>query len=81
MFVKSWLTFLREWILGHPYSFPPSEIRSAIHDDDGTGTHILDHPSVRQLFDSIVEIAPGVVAVESFGFPSGVGLQNHTPPT
>lgn len=66
----------REWILGHPYSFPPSEIRSVFHNDDGTGIHILDHPSITKLFGTIVEVAPGV-AIVSEVLP--LGPQDHTP--
>ncbi|KAJ3503904.1 hypothetical protein NLJ89_g8224 [Agrocybe chaxingu] len=48
----------REWILAHPYKYPPSEIKNIIADDIGTGTNILDHEDVLALFSTLREIGP-----------------------
>ncbi|KIM43155.1 hypothetical protein M413DRAFT_55154, partial [Hebeloma cylindrosporum] len=49
--------FARNWVIGHPYAFPPSEIRTTIQDErDNTGAHIVDHPSLVEFFNSINEL-------------------------
>ncbi|KAF8964381.1 hypothetical protein BDZ97DRAFT_1919066 [Flammula alnicola] len=55
----------REWILGRPYLFPPSEYRSTIEDDIGTGAHITDHGEVLELFCQIKEVGPNVAVTSS----------------
>ncbi|KAF9527521.1 hypothetical protein CPB83DRAFT_855938 [Crepidotus variabilis] len=55
----------REWILGRPYFMPPSEIKDLLADDVGTGSHILDHPDIIRLFDSINQIGPNEALIHN----------------
>lgn len=57
----------REWIHGHRFTYPPSEFYAIFADDVGTGSHILDHPEVVQLFKDIKEVGPNQAILGNMG--------------
>jgi len=57
----------REWIYGHRFTYPPSEFYAIFADDVGTGSHILDHPEVVQLFKDIKEVGPNQAILGNMG--------------
>ncbi|EDR13681.1 uncharacterized protein LACBIDRAFT_308926 [Laccaria bicolor S238N-H82] len=46
---------IREWILGHPYSMPPSELKELVI-EDGQRDYVFSHPEMMTVFGQMEEI-------------------------
>ncbi|KAJ7633066.1 hypothetical protein FB45DRAFT_832514 [Roridomyces roridus] len=53
---------IADWVHGHPYAMPPDEFSALVSDPEHEGEdHILEHPQVKQTFDGMVQMGPGMV--------------------
>jgi len=46
---------IREWILGHPYSMPPSELKELVI-EDGQRDYVFSHPEMMTAFGQMQEM-------------------------
>ncbi|KAF9046731.1 hypothetical protein BJ165DRAFT_1527797 [Panaeolus papilionaceus] len=50
------------WIVGHPFAFPPSVLLNAITDEEipELGAHIVEDPHVQRFLSNVFEMGPGM---------------------
>ncbi|KAK0493421.1 hypothetical protein EDD18DRAFT_419778 [Armillaria luteobubalina] len=49
------------WFAGHPFGISPSDFKATVSDSTYSGeNHILNHPALQKIFDTTVEVGPGM---------------------